>query len=321
MNGKTQSQGPKKSGEKKSNFREYSESLFVALAIAIVIRALVIYPFRIPTGSMENSLLVGDFLLANKFVYGIRTPDWIGIPYTKIGFSIPFIRTPGFRKPQRGDVVIFKYPRDESLNYIKRCVAVSGDTVEVRNKKLFINGERFPDPPKSKYIDHRTYPESYREYTIFPPEAGNRDNYGPVRVPSAGDTLRFTDSNKHLWFEQLQIALYEGHKITLSHGGEETRLTADNQNRWITAIDTYPIESFAIDGHSLNDYVYVVKHRHYFMMGDNRDNSLDSRYWGFLPERNVVGEGLIIYWSWDNQVPLYRLLNKIRWNRVLGLIR
>ena len=116
------------------------ESLLVAVLIAIVIRALVIYPFRIPTGSMEDSLLVGDFLLANKFVYGIRTPDWIGIPYTKIGFDIPFIRTPGFRKPQRGDVVIFKYPRDASLNYIKRCVAVSGDTVLYRNKVLYING-------------------------------------------------------------------------------------------------------------------------------------------------------------------------------------
>ena len=315
------SRAGKKTDKKKGNFREYSESLLVALGIALVIRALVIYPFRIPTGSMENSLLVGDFLLANKFVYGIRTPDWIGIPYTKIGFSIPFIRTPGFRKPQRGDVVIFKYPRDETLNYIKRCIAVSGDTVEIKNKEVFVNGEKFPDPPKSKYIDHRIYPESYNEYTIFPPDAGNRDNYGPIRVPVPGDTFQFTDSNKHLWFERLQIILYEGHKITLSHGGEEIRLTVKNQNRWSTAIGAYPIESFIVDGQSLSNYVYTVQHRHYFMMGDNRDNSLDSRYWGFLPERNVVGEGLIVYWSWDGDVPLYRLFSKIRWNRILGLIR
>ena len=306
---------------KKGSFREYSESLLVALGIALIIRALVIYPFRIPTGSMEDSLLVGDFLLANKFVYGIRTPDWIGIPYTKIGFSIPFIRTPGFRKPQRGDVVIFKYPKDETLNYIKRCIAISGDTVEIRNKKVIVNSERFLDPPKSKYIDHRIYPESYHEYTIFPPNAGNRDNYGPVRVPAPGDTFQFTNSNRDSWFERLQIMLYEGHNIWLVHGGEKIRLTVKNQNRWPRAIEVYPIESFTIDGHSLNGYLYTVEHRHYFMMGDNRDNSLDSRYWGFLPERNVVGEGLVVYWSWDSNMPLYRLFNKIRWSRILGLIR
>ncbi len=321
MKEKTQSQQLQKSGKKKGAFREYSESLFVALAIALVIRALVIYPFRIPTGSMEGSLLVGDFLLANKFVYGIRTPDWIGIPYTKLGFSIPFIRTPGFRDPQRGDVVIFKYPRDESLNYIKRCVALSADTVEIRNKELHINGQKFPDPPGLKYIDNRFYPPGYREHNIFPANAGNRDNYGPVRVPAPGDSLFFTDDNRHLWFEQLQIALYEGRKVTIFHAGEEIRLTVENQNRWPAAIDTYPVASFFINGKSLDKYVYVVKNVHYFMMGDNRDNSLDSRYWGFLPERNVVGEGLIIYWSWDNEVPFYRLLNKIRWSRILGLIR
>lgn len=313
---------PKKSKKlEKSITREYSESFIVALGIALIIRALVIYPFRIPTGSMEDSLLVGDFLLANKFVYGIRTPDWIGIPYTKIGFGIPFIRTPGFRKPQQGDVVIFKYPRDESLNYIKRCIAVSGDTVEIRNKNIFVNGKKFPNPPKSKFIDPNIYSKNRKEFNIYPPNAGNKDNYGPIRVPAPEDTLRFTNSNKEKWFEYLQIILYEGHKITLSYGGEKIPLTAKNTNRWGSAIKRYPLESLTIDGRSLNEYLYTVKHRHYFMMGDNRDNSQDSRYWGFVPERNIVGEGLIIYLSWDKDMPLYRLFNKIRWKRILGLIR
>jgi len=321
MNEKSTPRRVKSTGKKKGAFREYSESLIIALGIALVIRALVIYPFRIPTGSMEDSLLVGDFLLANKFVYGIRTPDWIGIPYTKIGFSIPFIRTPGFRKPKHGDVVIFKYPRDESLNYIKRCIGVNGDTIEIRNKIVRVNGKVFPDAPNGKYIDYRIYPESYEEHNIYPPDAGNRDNYGPVRVPAPGDTFRFTESNRDKWFERFQIILYEGHKITLSDGSQNIRLTVENQNRWPRAIQTYSLESFAIDGQPLDGYVYTIKHRHYFMMGDNRDNSLDSRYWGFLPERNVVGEGLIIYWSWDSDVPLYRLFKKIRWSRILGLIR
>lgn len=310
----------KKTPKDKSAFREYSESLFVALGIALIIRALVIYPFRIPTGSMENSLLVGDFLLANKFVYGIRTPDWIGIPYTKIGFNIPFFRTPGFRKPQKGDVVIFKYPRDESLNYIKRCVAVSGDTIEIVDKVIYINGKVFDNPPGSIFKNH-IYPKGLKAHDIYPPGAGNTDNYGPVRVPAMGDSFRFTNANKDKWYEWFQIIVYEGCKIMLSNDGETTRLSIDTRNRWNRAIQMYPIESFSVNGQSLEEYVYTVKYCHYFMMGDNRDNSLDSRYWGFVPERNVVGEGLIIYWSWDKNVPLYRLFNKIRWKRIFGLIR
>src|SRR4030042_4408795 len=214
----------KGSPREKSHFREYSESFLIAIGIALVIRVLVIYPFRIPTGSMENSLLVGDFLLANKFVYGIRTPDWVGIPYTKLGFSIPFFRTPGFRTPQRGDVVIFKYPQDASLNYIKRCVAMSGDTINISNKALYINSEGFPDGPHSKFI-YPTYDPDYQESAIFPKGSGNRDFYGPVRVPAPGDTIRFTDANREKWFEWFQLAVYEGRKVTISHEGETERLT------------------------------------------------------------------------------------------------
>jgi len=321
MNEKTAEEQAKKITKKKSTKREYIESLLFAIGMALIIRALVIYPFRIPTGSMEDSLLVGDFLLANKFVYGIRTPDWIGIPYTKIGFRIPFFRTPGFRSPQKGDVVIFKYPRDEMLNYIKRCVAVSGDTVEIRNKTLYVNGRVFPLPPRAKFIGYNVYPPDYKESTIYPPGAGNRDNYGPVRVPAPGDTFQFTESNKHLWFERFQIIVYAGHKLSLSYGGQKIRLTVKNQDRWPVAIQMYPTESFFIDGHFLKGYVYTITNRHYFMVGDNRDNSLDSRYWGFVPERNIVGEGLIVWLSWNSRVPMYRLLNKIRWNRMLNLIR
>jgi len=305
----------------KSAPRETIGFLFITIGIALVIRAGVVYPFKIPTGSMEGSLLVGDHILCNKFVYGIRTPDWIGIPYTKIGFFIPFIRTPGFRKPQQGDVVIFRYPRDKTDHYVKRCIAVSGDTVFIRDKTIFVNGKVFSNPPHSQFIDDRILPVEYQQHDIFPPGAGNSHNYGPVRVPARGDTYHFTDSNREKWFEHFQIMLYEGNKITISYSDEKTEVTVKNQNRWATAIGKYPIESFTVNGESLDDYVYTVKYRQYFMMGDNRDNSLDSRYWGFVPDRNVVGEALLTYWSWDDKVPFYRLFHKIRWKRLLGMIR
>jgi signal peptidase I len=301
-------------------FKSYMRSFLVALLIALVIRAVVIYPFRIPTGSMEDTLLVGDFLLANKFVYGLRSPDWIGIPYTKIGFKIPFFRTPGIRKPVKGDVVIFKYPRDITLNYIKRCVGVSGDTLVVRDKNLFVNGRRIPDAPKSKYI-YDLLPAGYGDADIFPLGAGNRDNYGPVRVPAPGDTFGFAESMKDKWFERLQLMVYEGSRVEVRTGGESIMLTVDNRGNWPAAIYRLDASHFFVDGKPLAGMTYTVKTPHYFMMGDNRDNSLDSRYWGFLPERLVVGEALIIYWSWDPDVPLYRLFHKLRWGRLLNLIR
>jgi len=227
--------------KKKGIIREYAEALIVAFIAAMILRTFVVQAFRIPTGSMENTLLVGDFLLVNKFIYGAKSPD--RIPFLNI--KIPrLIKLPPIRKPRRGDIIVFKYPRDESLDYIKRCVALPGDTVEIRNKVLYVNGKRVPDPPLAKHTSN-TYPPDKIEFGIYPPGAGNRDNYGPVVVP-------------------------EGH---------------------------------------------------YFMLGDNRDNSLDSRYWGFLPEENILGKAMIIYFSWDKDVPFYNIFKKIRWSRIGNIIR
>jgi signal peptidase I len=230
--------------KKKSWFRETVEAFAVALIAALILRQFVIQAFRIPTGSMEDTLLVGDFLLVNKFVYGAKTPDWLGIPFTEIGFSVPSFRLPAVKEPKPGDVIVFKYPRDPKLDYIKRCIAVGGQTVEIRDKQVYVDGKPFPNPPKMKYI-YSTYPTGQQEPGIIPQGAGNRDNYGPVVVP-------------------------EG---------------------------------------------YV------FAMGDNRDNSSDSRYWGFLPRENIIGEALIIYWSWDVDIAFSRFIDKVRWGRIANLIR
>lgn len=220
--------------------------MVVSVAIMVfLIRATTVEAFRIPTGSMENTLLVGDFLLVNKFIYGIRTPDWLGIPFTKVGFSVPYTRLPALKKPKSGDIIVFRYPMDTRVNYIKRCIAVDGQTVEIKDKKVYVDGEYMPLPQGGKFAHNGIIPDGIKENGIYPHGAGNKDNYGPVAVP-------------------------EGHL---------------------------------------------------FMMGDNRDNSADSRYWGFLPMDLVVGEALIIYFSWNKEMPLYKLTKKIRWLRIAKLIK
>jgi len=243
--------GEKKDSDRKSRrpkglIREWVEFLITLTIMVFFIRVTTVEAFRIPTGSMEDTLLVGDFLLVNKFIYGIRTPDWIGVPFTKVGFHIPSSRLASLRKPKQGDIVVFRYPKQPDLNYVKRCVAVSGQTVEVRDKQLYVDGVPFENPPRSKFTSKRVIQKGVREREIFSPEgnAWNRDNFGPITVPKG----------------------------------------------------------------------------QYFMMGDNRDNSADSRYWGFLPEDLIVGKALIIYFSWNRYVPLSHFYEKIRWNRMARLI-
>lgn len=199
---------------KQSRFRENVESILVAIVIALFIRTFVVQAFQIPSGSMEPTLKVGDHILVNKFIYGVK------IPYTD-SILLPV------QSPKRNDIVVFKFPVDREKDFIKRVIGVPGDTVEIRNKVVFVNHERL----KKDFgvYNHRT------DYVrgIEP----RRDNFGPITVPP----------------ECL------------------------------------------------------------FVMGDNRDNSYDSRFWGFVPLRDVVGKAFIMYWSWDNRY-------HIRWGRIGELL-
>jgi signal peptidase I len=237
----------------KSQAREYTEAILVALLAALVLRTFVVQAFRIPTGSMKDTLLIGDFLLVNKFVYGARTPD--GIPFLDV--SLPFFRLPAFKQPAPGDIIVFKYPEDPKLDYIKRCIAISGQTVEMRGGVVYVDGQ-----PEGKQELVR------KEYD---PEEGHYVLYYKISTPR-GKTYT--------------IRHYEGHNLNAENFGPR-----------------------------------AVPDGHYFMMGDNRDNSSDSRYWGFLPAENVVGEAMVIYWSWDKQAPLYRIFDKVRWLRIGDLIK
>ncbi len=221
------------------NFKQIA----AAVILAIIIKTSVVEAYKIPSQSMEDTLLVGDFLLANKFLYGARLPliDW---------------QFPAIRDPEPGDVVIFIYPRDGATKYIKRCVAVGGDTVRVVNKQLLVNGEPFVDPEYAKF-EQRVIPRG-------PGGDNSRDNFGPFIVPP----------------------------------------------------------------------------RSYFMMGDNRDNSHDSRFWGPVKRELILGKAMIIHWSWNDDIhpspdveltdPLsvprmfiynaVHFFDKVRWNRLFSPI-
>ena len=203
------------SSKPRSIIREYVEAALWALIITLFLRAFVIQAFRIPSESMRDTLLVGDFLFVNKFEYGAK------IPFTHI-------RLPGVRQPRRGDVIVFQFPQDPSKDFIKRCIATGGETVEIKNKHVSVNGVPLNEP----YTIHT-------DRTVKPAGYDYRDNYGPYTVPP----------------------------------GE------------------------------------------LFMMGDNRDNSNDSRYWGTLEMDLVKGRAMFLYWSWDGDK------NWPRWNRIMRMIR
>ncbi len=196
----------KEKRKRKSVVREYAEAIVIAVLLTLVVRAFVVQAFRIPTGSMMDTLLIGDFLFVNKFLYGAR------VPFTDV-------RLPEVRSPQPGDIIVFKYPGDLKRDFIKRCIAVGGQTVEIRDKVVYVDGVPVDEP----YVIHT-------DVRVFPKEISPRDNMDPVYVPRG----------------------------------------------------------------------YV------FMMGDNRDNSHDSRFWGPLDENLIKGKALILYWSWNGERHLPR---------------
>ncbi|MBI3609716.1 MAG: signal peptidase I [Nitrospirae bacterium] len=199
----------------RSAIREYTEAIVVAVLLALFIRTFIVQAFKIPSGSMIETLQIGDHILVNKFLYGVK------IPYTDLDlFPI--------RAPHRMDIVVFKYPEDETKDFIKRVIGEPGDVVEVRNKTVYVNDRPLVEP----YTIHR-------DPMVFPPGSQSpRDNWGPITVP------------------------------------EES----------------------------------------YFVMGDNRDQSLDSRFWGFVKRQKIKGKAFVIYWSWDGPNTW------VRWNRIGHLI-
>lgn len=353
--------GEKKNKVKKSASREWFDAILFAVVAATLIRGLFIEAYTIPTGSMEKTLLVGDFLFVSKVNYGARMPMTpVSFPFahhtmpltgTKAyweGIEWKYRRLPGLGKVQRNDVVVFNYPMDADAplsrpvdkreNYIKRCLAIGGDTISIVDARVFVNGKAADVPVEGqKYYQVKSDGSEFNPQTlqdmhiegqrsgtdeyffnmtpedaetvkkwsnvksvtkfisetdgqIFPHDAQYKwtaDNFGPLIVPKEGWTVELNDKTFPLY--ERVISIYEGN--TVERSGKD----------------------FVINGKKTLSYTFKMSY--YWMMGDNRDNSLDSRYWGFVPEDHIVGKALFVWMSWDTNASF---LNKVRWSRLLG---
>jgi signal peptidase I len=281
-------------------FWEFWKNLLFAAIAAFLIKTFLIETSRVPTGSMEKTIWVGDFLFVNKFIYGSSSPR--NIPFTNV--SLPYFQMPAIRDPHRGDIVVFEYPgdRDELVpteinNYVKRCIGMPGDTIEVVDKVVFVNGKEAPRAPQIQYINNYVTPKGIANPRIFPKGGNfNEDNYGPVVVPRKGDVINLSLENIEAW------------RTIIDREFEKRVVTVDGNQ---IMIDGKPVKSYTLT----KDY--------YFMMGDNRDDSADSRFWGFVPRDKVIGQAFMIYWSWDPSISFsdfFNLLGSVRLGRIAKLV-
>ena len=375
------------SKKQKSPAREWLDSIVFAVVAATFIRWLFLEAYTIPSSSMEKSLLVGDFLFVSKLHYGARTPGtplqiplthqtiWgTQIPSFSTAIQLPLYRLPGFTEVKRNDVVVFNYPGDPKVaeedvrignggykdfpvdlrtNFIKRCIGVSGDVVEVKNAVVYLNGKEAAFPLQSQVayrlesadlLDDRffekegikdyqsapadslkpnqfvytirttpntvadlkkydflrgitqiaRYPKGMAESSMFP--GGNQQNpdfWGPIQVPKKGLTIQLDSTN---------VAKY-GNTIKYFDGNEADKVLIANNK-------------MSIGGKAITSYTFTQNY--YFMMGDNRYESADSRFWGFVPENHVVGKAVFIWMSIDPEPK--SILTKIRWKRLFSII-
>ena len=278
---------------------EYLKTVLITVAVALTLKMFVIEAYRIPSGSMENTLLVGDFLLVNKLAYGLRTPQHIPLTNVRLGS----LALPLFTNVERGDIVVFEYPNgveylesEGQVNYIKRCIGLPGDTVMIRESRVFVNGRELTGPPRARASGRGLHSWDAGVRLLPGGKGYTEDDYGPVVVPKKGDRIQLSTETIEDWRSLISL---EGHRAYLGADG-----------------------SVQVDGNAASDY--VVEDDYYFMLGDNRHNSLDSRFWGFVPDKNLIGEALMVYWSWDPDIDVTSVGDKvgsIRWDRVGTFIR
>ena len=395
---------------KKNRLQEFKELIILIIA-ALTIKTCLIEVYVVPTGSMENTILIGDMLIGNKFIYGLRTPDWIGIPYTRIGFYIPSFRLPKFKEVKNNDVVIFEFPRDPWQKYVKRCIGLPGDRIHILNGDIYINdklnvfpeegqftkkfgdfssqflrqnnfpfeadtikiykteqtwfsGTLYPDFRPEEYIDKNRNLEFDSNLDLFDSKLhdlnknnkwdhGNSDNISNFIVPYKGMEVKFDEVQN--WESLLTLLLLDGHDLKIEdytidlndplqisrlkglvkykilasfikYSDKNMNGVPDKQekeqevyrrklslsrkkdkliNPWsdiildkIKSNKDYIKDNLIVNGKPIAIYKNILLNNdYYFMVGDNRNNSYDSRFWGFVPDYNILG------------TPAYALIN------------
>ena len=250
----------------------------ILIVIAIFLKTFFLEAFRIPTSSMENTLLAGDFIIVNKIAYKFSTPK--KIPFTDI--KIPHFTILETWEPEINELVVFNYPetflQDSTITanyFIKRIVAGPGDTLQFINKKVFVNNEELTLPSTLKFSNENVRRRGIVEDNIFPKGSKwNRDNYGPIIIPKKGDTIAVNSRNLEK-VKQIIVMDY-GERVLRDEGS-------------VITLNAKPIQE------------YVIQNDNYFVIGDNLDVSMDSRYLGFINEEMIIGKALFIYWSMDSE--------------------
>ena len=376
--------------KKKRNYKEEIRVLFILIIVAFTIKTSVAEIYVVPTPSMENTIMVGDMLFGNKFVYGMKTPTWIGVPYTRMGFDIPWFRLPAFKEVEAGDVVIFEYPRDPFQKYVKRCVGVAGDMVKMLDGHVYIENSKmsfpqdgnfskvFVSPKESQPSNYPIYADFRKDGELFTDSDGdglytdgeayedlnangkydfgnNQNNISSFQVPYKGMEINLKDvkdwesmitllvldeadvqikinigNNNELFtftnvdpeeisrtrgFLKYKIQSWFSNpkQVQLKQGRDQIKFVEESFKKYVEEKKITPwkwrrdfgfnqmlamlyadnniiMENILINGKSISELgTYTLQHDYFFMVGDNRDNSYDSRFWGFVPDYHVLG--------------------------------
>ena len=315
----------------KKIIQEIKSLSFLILAV-LFLKETVVELYIVPTGSMEKNILRGDMLIGSRYIYGMKVPQKIWVPFSAISIPtfLPDYRFPAFKEIERGDVVVFEYPRDNVYKYVKRCIGLPGDKIKIKDRIVFVNNNEYPLPNGAQFLSENSVSEDFIDDNMFN-DLGNKDNMKELIVPKKGDS--FVINEEMNWELIIPLLLFEGNEVELVFNDQKLiftnedpfdlfRRTGDRNvfnkfvpqpnasliNPWMSVMKKEYLKYLKVNDIPISQFGnYVLKQDYFWMMGDNRDNSEDSRFWGFVPESHILGQPVITWFSIDLENFLPRL--------------